>query len=57
MPATNVEYWRQKIARNQQRDAEHLEQLIALGWQVLVVWECQVKDIEELKRKLHAFLQ
>jgi DNA mismatch endonuclease (patch repair protein) len=43
MPTTNVEYWERKIARNQDRDREHLSKLEASGWRVLVVWECSLK--------------
>lgn len=42
-PKTNTEFWRQKIERNKSRDAENYRKLISSGWQVLVVWECQLK--------------
>ena len=44
MPATNVEYWREKIARNQRRDASNWEALCELGWIPVVVWECQTTE-------------
>lgn len=44
MPATNTDYWRSKIARNQVRDQAHIAELLAHGWRVLVVWECAVKS-------------
>lgn len=46
MPATNVEYWREKIARNQRRDNANLLRLRELGWTPVVVWECQTLDDE-----------
>lgn len=44
MPASNVEYWRAKIARNQERDRRQIAELRALGWRVLIVWECALKS-------------
>ena len=42
-PKTNTEFWTAKIARNQQRDQEVWRQLEAKGWNVIIVWECQLK--------------
>lgn len=43
IPKTRTEYWTAKISRNQKRDAETRLALEALGWKVLVVWECDLK--------------
>ena len=40
MPASNVEMWSAKFARNIERDREVERQLIEMGWRVLTVWEC-----------------
>ena len=42
-PSTNEEYWHKKIDRNVERDKEEQQALEELGWQVLVIWECQLK--------------
>lgn len=42
-PSTNTEYWRKKIDRNTERDKENYDRLTAQGWQVLIIWECQLK--------------
>ena len=42
-PTTNQEYWERKIYRNVERDKINKEQLQALGWKVLKVWECELK--------------
>lgn len=55
-PKTNAEYWQFKIARNRERDAGNLARLAALGWRVLIVWECELKDRSELTGRLRAFL-
>lgn len=55
-PKTNINYWRQKIARNCERDASHLRWLRETGWRVLVIWECQTKSQNDLLRKATRFL-
>lgn len=55
-PATNADYWRQKIRRNVARDITVIRQLNAAGWQVLVVWECECRVRERLAARLKAFL-
>jgi DNA mismatch endonuclease (patch repair protein) len=42
-PATNTEFWRQKIGQNRARDQRSEEALLALGWRVLTVWECATR--------------
>jgi DNA mismatch endonuclease, patch repair protein len=56
-PKSNRDYWQAKIARNKARDTAHQEQLRALGWDVLVVWECEVRDRERLMERLRIFLR
>lgn len=43
LPRSNQEYWRPKIERNIQRDAENQQKLEADSWKVIVVWECELK--------------
>ncbi len=40
MPKSNVEFWQEKIRRNKERDAQEVAAIEALGWNVIVVWEC-----------------
>jgi DNA mismatch endonuclease (patch repair protein) len=44
MPSTNVRYWTEKLAANQKRDTESQAALREQGWDVLVVWECEVEN-------------
>lgn len=55
-PKSNQNYWGPKIERNIARDAENIAVLKALGWQVLVIWECETKHPERLVIKLVNFL-
>lgn len=41
---SNKAYWGPKIQRTQQRDQEHIAKLEADGWNVIVLWECQLKS-------------
>ncbi|MCR5191598.1 MAG: very short patch repair endonuclease [Bacteroidales bacterium] len=43
IPQTNREFWVNKIRRNQERDQQNYRVLWENGWQVIVVWECQLK--------------
>ncbi len=54
-PKDNAEYWIQKISRNKERDARSQYALTSMGWDVLVIWECQLKDREALRDRLKAF--
>jgi DNA mismatch endonuclease, patch repair protein len=56
MPASNTAFWRAKLARNVERDAESLRRLKAAGWKALVVWECETKDKSKLVKRLEHFL-
>ncbi|MGA8573028.1 MAG: very short patch repair endonuclease [Desulfobaccales bacterium] len=56
IPKTNRDYWENKIARNQARDAKNKATLQGLGWEVLIIWECQIKDEVALKQRLSEFL-
>lgn len=56
LPKSKQDYWLPKIERNRARDVENLIDLTRNGWRVLVVWECETKMVEDLTRKLAAFL-
>jgi DNA mismatch endonuclease (patch repair protein) len=47
-PGTRVDFWREKIGRNQARDATVKASLQEMGWRVLVVWECALKGTERI---------
>ena len=53
-PATNAQFWSDKIERNRERDARNQALLQAAGWNVIVIWECQLnaKNRTETLREL-----
>ena len=55
-PKSNAGYWDPKLTRNVERDARNLQSLRGAGWQVLVIWECDVSDSALLLAGLSAFL-
>lgn len=42
-PENNAEFWREKILSNVERDQRNYEQLQQMGWNIIVVWECDLK--------------
>ena len=56
VPKTNESFWRKKREANVQRDRRTLRALKAKGWDVLVVWECWLRDREKVVQKLKVFL-
>ena len=43
MPKSNVDYWEKKLHRNKERDAQNQKELEKMGWNVITVWECELK--------------
>lgn len=52
LPKSRLEYWRPKIAENQSRDTRKATELSALGWTVMVVWQCETKEVGSLLARL-----
>jgi len=56
LPKSNLEYWKPKLARTRSRDKENLAKLTCLGWRVLTIWECELRDPETALVRLDEFL-
>ena len=56
-PSTRQEFWLPKLIRNRKRDQLQVRSLRALGWRVLVVWECETKDETRLARRLRRWFR
>ena len=58
IPATRAEFWQQKFAANVARDARAVQALDVLGWRVVTVWECELRNpeavIDLLRRSLRS---
>jgi len=51
-PSARLEFWIPKLQRNRERDRANAASLRKLGWRVLTVWECELRDFARLNRKL-----
>jgi len=51
-PKTRQEYWLPKFEANVERDARKIAQLQTMGWQPMVIWECETRDLVELVSRL-----
>ena len=57
MPKSRVKFWKEKFAGTIKRDREHQKQLKEGGWEVHVIWECEIKDQETLKKKVSSIFR
>ena len=49
-------YWQNKLDGNVRRDKRNQAELESLGWHVLVIWECETKDLDHVSKKVTEFL-
>lgn len=57
VPKSNLGYWLPKLERNKKRDAQNRRKLRRLGWDYLVVWECQAGQENALRKAIKSFLR
>ena len=55
-PKTRSDFWKEKFRQNVERDSRNLENLRELGWDPLVLWQCELKDESRLEARLLSFL-
>lgn len=55
-PRSRFRFWQDKFDYNLRRDARNRRKLQEEGWSVLVIWECQVGDVDKLTERLKRFL-
>lgn len=56
MPKSRVEFWSEKLNRNKERDVRVTHALRQAGWEVLVIWECELTDRHALEKTIATFL-
>lgn len=57
MPKHNAEYWQPKLDRNVERDAKNISELKSEGWNVIIIWTCELKrDPESAVNRILAAL-
>lgn len=52
LPTSNLDYWKLKIEKNIERDRKKNEELEMQGWNVIVVWQCEVKTLKNRHQRL-----
>ena len=56
IPATRKKFWQQKFDGTIKRDKKNKRELKKLGWKILVIWECQTRNLQKLTKTLRCFL-
>ena len=56
LPKSRQEYWLPKLTRNVERDQQHVVALIADGWRVLTLWDCDLRDLGKVTTLISKFL-
>lgn len=56
-PRSRLAFWLPKLESNLRRDRRKMRELKQLGWNILVIWECQIKDESNLKDRIKRFLR
>lgn len=54
-PKSRVDFWMAKFERNVARDRRVCRELKKMGWAVMVVWQCELKDLQQLSQRIEAF--
>lgn len=57
VPTRNRDYWLEKVQRNRLRDASALRSIKERGWDATVLWECEIRNEEQIANALQTFLE
>ncbi|MEK3820315.1 very short patch repair endonuclease [Cytobacillus sp. FSL W8-0315] len=58
MPKSNIDFWKKKLERNQERDKEHTQYYMQKGWHILRIWEHEIrKDFDNTLEKIIIFIE
>ena len=56
LPKTNTNFWKKKISENIARDQKNIETLREEGWNVITIWQCEIKNKNKRKERLELLL-
>jgi DNA mismatch endonuclease (patch repair protein) len=56
MPKSRLKFWKPKLNANRERDLANQAKLAAMGWDFMVVWECELRHTDELTSRIRVFL-
>ncbi len=57
MPKSRLDFWKPKFEATQRRDQVNQAKLREMGWELLIVWECQLKEMGELAIRIREFME
>lgn len=57
LPETRRNFWKKKISDNVKRDRRNIQFLEKQGWNVIVVWECEINNINKRKNRLRNLIK
>lgn len=56
LPKSRSDFWLPKLEGNRLRDERNKRALTRTGWKVLTIWECEIKEVKKLEKRLGRFL-
>ena len=56
-PKTKKTFWREKFKANVDRDIKAQKELKSMGWRILIIWECELAEVDSVINKLEDYLQ
>lgn len=56
LPETNAEFWRKKLSDNEVRDRKNIEKLRNKCWNVIVIWQCEIKNKNNRDERLELLI-
>lgn len=57
LPKSHLDYWKEKIEKNKNRDRKSLKQLKEMGWRVIIIWNCQLRTNKNARISLPKILK
>lgn len=56
MPKSRLRFWKPKLTANRRRDLVNQDKLANLGWDFMIAWECELRDMDALALRIKSFL-
>jgi DNA mismatch endonuclease (patch repair protein) len=56
-PKTRKEFWKKKIIQNKQRDKKNKRKLMAAGWKIITIWNCEINSKKRSEKRLNNLLK
>jgi len=57
LPESNSLFWKSKIDKNIKRDTKNQKKIKKMGWDILVLWQCKLNDVDFLRKSILRFLE